>query len=145
MTVKTSQDPEPEWVRDFCSEYTPFLFDAGWWMIVLAIVLGVALAAAAVAAEWRKGTQPTTEAVPAGGGSGAATAILEAAKGFIQALASAPTWLALFGGGVLLLWLAGNAIPDLCDPPVKRSGAQQQGGAGGSTTPPAQNEAPKQK
>ena len=110
----------PAWIADFCNDYTPFLFSVGKVALIAGILLGVAIALVAIAAliaELRK--KP-----PAGGGGDrlvappAPTAVLDAVKGFIQALSSLPTWLALFGGGILLLWLAGNSVPDICKPPV---------------------------
>jgi hypothetical protein len=35
-------------------------------------------------------------------------------KGFLQAPSADPTWLALFGAGILLLWLAGSGAPEHC-------------------------------
>jgi hypothetical protein len=75
--------------------------------------------------------------VPAGGGSPGLetvpnTGLIETIKGFIEALTSAPTWLALFGGGLLLLWMAGNAVPEVCKPAPKEPPAQtRQGSSGG--------------
>lgn len=103
-------EQKPAWMLQFCGEYTPFLFSAGKWMIVAGIVLGIVLALANVYIALRP---------PAGGSANREgvvppTAVLDAIRAFIQALTSAPTWFALFGGGVLLLWMAGNAVPEIC-------------------------------
>lgn len=106
--------PPPAWANDFCRDYAPFLFSAGKWTLIAGILLGIALGIATIILLLRKkegaadGIKAMNAATP--------VAMLDAVKGFLQALSSAPTWLALFGGGVLLLWLAGNAIPEICKP-----------------------------
>lgn len=120
--------PPAAWIADFCSDYTPFLFSAGKLALIAGIILGIALALAAIVAELRK------KPAGASGNLVAPPAVLDAVKGFIQALSSAPTWLALFGGGILLLWLAGNSVPDICKPP-EPAAVQTQ------TTAPAQGQA----
>ncbi|HEY5723345.1 MAG TPA: hypothetical protein VIT45_13585 [Allosphingosinicella sp.] len=117
--------PPPEWVAAFCKDYTLFLFDWGRGILIVAVLLGAALAIAAVIVELRKkpaesGGNAELRAPPA------PTAILDSLKAFIQALSSLPTWLALFGGGVLLLWMAGNVIPEICKPPAEECPAGQK-------------------
>lgn len=134
----------PAWIAGFCNDYTPFLFSAGKLTLIAGILLGIALAAAAIIVSLRK--------KPAGGGANLAppspSAVLDAVKGFIQALSSMPTWLALFGGGILLLWLAGNSVPDICKPPERQAPqtqtAPQQGRqAGAQPAPKAPAEQPR--
>lgn len=43
--------------------------------------------------------------------------ILEALKGLIEALGSAPAWFALFLAGIFLLWTAGEVYVDACKGP----------------------------
>ena len=132
--TNTTATPAP-WIADFCNDYTPFLFGMGKLTLFVGLVLGVALALAAIVAEFRKKSGGAGNlAAPAAGG------VLDAAKGFLQALSSAPTWLALFGGGILLLWLAGNSVPDICKPatpqaPQTRTGPQTPGQSGGTASP----------
>lgn len=115
---------------ELCAEYAGFLFVAGKITMFVGIALGVSLAVAAVVVAFRK--QPAA-ADGAEVGFAAPTAVLDSIKGFIQAIASAPTWLALFAGGVLLLWMAGSVRPEWCKPAIY-PGAQAPAkpGAGGS-------------
>lgn len=110
----------------FCKDYIGFLFWAGQWTLGASILLGIALAAATVVMTLRK---PVAVAAPRGGP--APVAALDAIKGFIQALSSAPTWLALFGGGLLLLWMAGHMMPEIC--PAAKS-EQTKGSAANTAT-----------
>ncbi|HYW14681.1 MAG TPA: hypothetical protein VE891_00815 [Allosphingosinicella sp.] len=128
--------PAP-WIAEFCNDYTPLLFSVGKWTLIAGVILGIALALAAIVAQLRK---------DAAGGAGnfapaSPATVLDAIKGFILALSSAPTWLALFGGGILLLWLAGNSVPDICEPPTRQAPqtqtAPQAQGQGGATPVPA--------
>lgn len=136
MTIPVA--PPAPWIADFCNAYTPFLFSAGKLTLFAGIVLGIALAIAAIIVALRK--------KPAGGGANLApaapSAVLDAVKGFLQALSGAPTWLALFGGGILLLWLAGNSVPDICKPPVRQA-PQEQGRSGAEPAPKAPAEQPR--
>ena len=129
----TAATPTPDWLIEFCSDYTPFLFSAGKWTIIAGILLGIAVAAAKVILAFRQpaGGNPALEAA-------ASPALLDAIKGFIQALTSAPTWLALFGGGLLLLWMAGNAVPEICNPAPKGA-VNRQAPAGTAPAPQGSN------
>jgi hypothetical protein len=131
---KTAPLPGPEWAIDFCRDYTLFLFGAGKWTLIAGILLGVALAVTTIVLL----LMPKKEGAPGARTAVAAPAVLDAIKGFLQALSSAPTWLALFGGGVLLLWMAGNAIPERCVCQAGQPGCAQQAGRpdpAGSRTP----------
>jgi hypothetical protein len=101
-----------KWIANYCRDYVLTLFDLGFYTLVAAAILGIAFAAAAVVVALR-----TPSVAPKGVAPATATPILDALKAFIQALASAPPWLALFGGGVLLLWMSGNTVPDYCRAP----------------------------
>ena len=122
---KSIPSPAP-WIADFCSDYTPFLFSAGKLALIAGIGLGILLALVAIAAL----VAELLKKKPAGGAGAlvapaAPASVLDAVKGFLQALSSLPTWLALFGGGILLLWLAGSSVPDICKPPVPAAGQTQ--------------------
>jgi hypothetical protein len=120
--------PMPQWAADFCKDYTLFLFNWGKGILIVGVLLGVALAVTAVIVALRKRAGDSEDharfAAPA------ANVVLDSLKAFIQALSSLPTWLALFGGGVLLLWMAGNVIPEICKPPVKECQPAQKCGPG---------------
>ena len=117
----------PLWLADFCRDYPLFLFGAGKWMLVLGIVLGVALAVVTLILLLRKkdGAGDSLRAA----GAASPTAILDAIKGFLQALSSAPTWLALFGGGILLIWMAGSVTPEQCQAPAPAADGSAGSGA----------------
>jgi hypothetical protein len=96
--------PDPSWAIPFCAKYTPFLFPAGKWMIGAGILLGITLAVADIFVKIRahgsaRGGNRADAAAP--------TAVLDAIKGFIHALASAPNWFASSGAGCFCCgWLA---------------------------------------
>ena len=113
-------------VENFCESYIWFLFNAGKWTLIAGIVLGVALGIATIVLLLRKKDGAAQRAAVANAAT--PTAILEAAKAFLQALSSAPTWLALFGGGVLLLWLAGSMRPSVCPCPASQAGCVRPNG-----------------
>ena len=112
LTGNTATWVPPEWARDFCKDYTLFLFGAGKWTLIAGVLLGIALAITTTILLLRKSS--STEQV---GAAVTGTAILDAVRAFLQALSSAPTWLALFGAGVLMLWLAGYTRPEICPGP----------------------------
>lgn len=126
MTTRPATWVPPEWATDYCKDYTLFLFSAGKWTLIAGVLLGVALAAATIYLLVRKAPPAEGGALPAGAVS--PTGILEAAKAFLQALSSAPTWLALFGCGVLLLWLSSIAAPEACKAPPASAPAAKAGG-----------------
>jgi hypothetical protein len=103
------------WAQSFCHQYIYFLFYVGGAAVIVGILLGIALAAAAVIIAIRK--PPVVSASTAVTEDIAnPTPVIDSIRAFIQAIAAAPTWLALFGGGLLLLWLAGFTTPDICKP-----------------------------
>jgi hypothetical protein len=112
-------------MSNWCSSYFYFLLWAGGGAIILGILLGVALAIASIVLLMRK-APPAVEIVgpPAPAN---VTAVLDAMKSFLQALSAAPTWLALFGGGVLLVWLAGDAAPQQCACPTDQTHCTRPG------------------
>lgn len=42
--------------------------------------------------------------------------LVDAIVALVDSLAKAPTWIAMFGGAVLLLWMAGSNVPSFCAP-----------------------------
>ncbi|MDB5691460.1 MAG: hypothetical protein JWO81_523 [Alphaproteobacteria bacterium] len=102
-------------VNSFCHDYVYFLFHAGRAAVIATIVLGILLAAAAVVLAVRK--PPVVANANLATAIANPTPVIDSIRAFIQAIASAPTWLALFGGGLLLLWMAGYAAPDYCKAP----------------------------
>jgi hypothetical protein len=108
-----------EWLAGFCNDYAPTLFDLGWWFVLAALIGGVLLAAVHV---YRAATAPAPP--PPGDEAGGAVglpALAGALKELVEVFTKAPAWLALFGAGILLLWMAGNAAPDEC---LGRAGGQ---------------------
>jgi hypothetical protein len=100
------------WAQSFCHQYIYFLFYVGGAAVIVGILLGIALAAAAVVIAIRK--PPAAANMALAGEVANPTPVIDSIRAFIQAIAAAPTWLALFGGGLLLLWLAGFTTPDIC-------------------------------
>lgn len=99
----------------FCREYVELAGDlAGLAKIFLiaALVLGIAYGFVEVLKRYqetpavRAGVAPNTTAIKE---------IAEAIKGLVEALAKAPVWLALFGVGLMIFWVAGSAIPAMCE------------------------------
>jgi hypothetical protein len=119
-------------METFCATYLSLGGDlAHWakWFIVAALVVAVISALTEVIKAYR--APPTGRLAPAP----AATAIkdvAEALKSLITALSTAPIWLALFGAGVLLFWVPGNAV-EICRPTTSQGVTNAGGGA--STNP----------
>lgn len=100
-----------EWQDAFCDRYAILMMEYGRWFLLAALVIG-AIGAAVLVLNSLRGGGATDE--QGGGDVTAIQAIVEALKGLIEAFAKAPTWLAMFGAGALLLWMAGNAVPSYC-------------------------------
>ena len=109
------------WVKR-CDTLADFLIFAGQAAIVAGVLLGIALAVVTLILALRRPAPAPDGIVRQAAPS--PTAVLDAIKGFLQALSAAPTWLALLGAGTLLLWLAGLQI-DSCKtsptPPASQS------------------------
>lgn len=103
--------PEAHWSIEFCKDYSPNLFLLAQLFLVAALVLGVILAIMAALAARSAVQMQATESTKS-----PITAFLDSLKGFIEALKDAPTWLAMFAAGILLLWMAGMGTPDYCKP-----------------------------
>lgn len=119
---------EPKsWLDPLCSDYVTIAGDlasVASYAIYGALGLGVLMALAALVrgpAEDNKGGNVRALAPNAG----AASAIFAGLKDFVAAISAAPAWIALFGGGVLLFWMSGYAVPSYCQPPAPASDRAQ--------------------
>ena len=128
MTVNASTEPAAS-ALTFCREYVELAGDlAGIAKVFLiaALVLGIAYAIVETIKKFREGPALTPRAAP---GTSTIKELIEALKGFIEALAKAPAWLGLFGVGLLLFWVAGASLPDSCKAALNEPY--------GTTSPPA--------
>lgn len=119
-----------DWQASFCDRYALLLLAYGRWFLLAALLIGAAGAAVVV---FRTLYPPKPDAGGKSGDdeAGGATAlqtIIDAVKGLVDAFAKAPTWLAMFGGGVLLLWMAGDAVPSYCLAPQANTTRPQTSG-----------------
>lgn len=104
--------------------------------LAAALIIGVI---SAIIAFWSPkptfGTARTADAT-------AITPLLEALKGIIEAIGSAPAGFALFLAGTFLLWMAGDVYVDSCKPPetkVARTIAETKTTTRTETARPAAN------
>lgn len=126
------------WIAQFCNDYGPLMV----WLAKLFIYVGLIAGAFMAAAEVYKLYREARAIKPPGDAddarvAAAAAPVGEIIKSLVGLLTGAKAWLALTILGVLLLWLAGNAIPEICTPPAApnavRPGTQQP-----TVVPPAQ-------
>lgn len=118
------------WRDSFCERYPILMLEYGRWFLLAALIIGTAAAAAAVYISLRPPSPAPAQ--PQGGEAGGAAAlqsVVDALKGLIEAFSKAPTWLAMFGGGILLLWMAGTVSPEFCPSPAAQRQQQQSPGA----------------
>lgn len=107
--MSTNQVAEPAaWIADFCDSYAPFTFTMGKWMLITGCLLGVAMALVTLVTAMR--ALPKADMA----GQASATGFVDSLKDLIDALGKAPPWIALFGGGAFLLWMAGTIQPVYC-------------------------------
>ncbi len=109
------------WQTAFCDRYALLLLEYGRWFLLAALIIGIVGAAAAVYLSLKA---PSGADGDEGGGS-ALTSTIDAIKGLIESFSKAPTWLAMLGGALLLLWMAGNSVPDYCVAPGAGSGGNE--------------------
>jgi hypothetical protein len=135
LTDKGWYVADTAWVSDFCDSYAPFLLNAGKGLLLLGALLGVLVTVIALRAAL------ATPAKPADASKMTANsvAVLAGIKDFLEALAKAPPWLALFGAGVLLMWMAGSINPEVCGINKPAPNAQSSGSSGGTRTAPGPN------
>lgn len=98
----------PPQFADDCLRFTRFTFAWGGWFIILAFIAAIVQTVSAVVSMFQK-TDPNADVAEAG----SATALLEALKGVLIALASLPAWVAIFLAGLALLWMSSEA-PKRC-------------------------------
>lgn len=102
--------PQP-WVEPFCGDYAPAMLTLAQYFLWLGLIFAAVAAIAELVAAFRPAGQAHVQQQQAGGGL---APIIDALKGLLQALASAKPWLVLMILGILLLWMAGNAVPSFC-------------------------------
>jgi hypothetical protein len=124
------------WQSAFCDRYAILLLEYGRWFLLAALIIGIVGAIAAV--------YLSLKTPPAGGdegGGSALTSTIDAIKGLIESFSKAPTWLAMLGGALLLLWMAGNSVPDYCVAPGAGSGSNESAPADANGSGNASGEA----
>jgi len=97
-------------MENFCKTYLGLggeLAGLAKWFLIAALAAAVVAVAIEVMNSYRAPAAPRLAPAPA---PTAIKDLAEALKSLITALSSAPVWLALFGAGVLLFWVPGNAV-----------------------------------
>ncbi len=115
----------PDWTG-MCGRLVEFLILGGKVAVFGGIFLGIGLAVVTLILALRR---PQTGAEEAPLAAPSPTAVLDAVKAFLQGLSSAPTWIAMLGIGILMLWVAGNQINECrrpLTPPAAQSPAPSQ-------------------
>lgn len=96
--------PAHPWRAQVCDRYVDLMLDFAWWFLLGALIIG---AIGAIVMVWNSLRLQTP---PAEGGGGQFQQAVDAVRALIEALSKAPTWIAMLGGALLLLWMAGSAI-----------------------------------
>lgn len=99
----------------FCREYVELAGDLaslGKVFLIAALVLGIAFGLVELL---KKFQTPATVVVTEDVETSSLKDLIDALKGFIEAIAKAPAWIALFGIGLLLFWAAGASVPAKCE------------------------------
>jgi hypothetical protein len=129
----------------FCSRYATLTLDYARWFLLLALLIGLAGAVIGFINSLRTPTPPVPGVNEAGGGP--LTNTIDAIRNMVEAFSKAPVWVAMLGGGILLLWLAGSAGG--CSGGFEQQGNQQvetshrtsSNAVGNGAAPPTSNEA----
>ena len=110
----TAAADSADWVAEYCAGYGQTLLWLAIGFLVVALLLGIASSIIALmAARAQRGGGPGPDRVDVLPDPGK---LVDALKGLIDALAKAPAWIAIFVGGILLLWMAGSFAGAVCVP-----------------------------
>ena len=78
------------------------------WFVIAALLLGIAYAIVETIKKYKEAPAPGRLM------AGTIKEVVDALKAFLEALAAARAWLALFACGLLLFWFAGHMLPTEC-------------------------------
>jgi hypothetical protein len=98
------------WHDPFCSRYAILMFEYGRWFLLAALIIGTIGAVAVIV----KLFSSKPEGDETGGGNMLQSSIA-AFTALIDSLAKAPTWIAMVGAGLVLMWMSGHALPTFCE------------------------------
>ena len=96
----------------FCEDYVKAagdIADLAYWFIGAALLIGILHGFVEIVKKYR--TPPNAPRVQ----QAALKDLIDALKGLIEALASAPAWIALFAFGLVLFFAVGTSIPTKCE------------------------------
>lgn len=119
----------------FCEDYVAVagsLLDLAYGFVLAALVAGIVYAGVEI---YKKSKAP-----PPPGDRVAQSSLkdlIDALKGLIQALASAPAWIALFAFGLVLYAGAGMLVPETCEEEMNESYARAETDAERTSKPAA--------
>jgi|GEM_PF-4719152 len=105
----------------FCQHYVRLAGDLaslGRPFVIAALILGIAFGIAETMARFRAPAAPAQTA--RGLADSPLKDLIDALKGFLEALAKAPAWIAMMGVGVLLFWAAAATVPATCLPEMNK-------------------------
>ena len=95
----------------FCQDYVELAGDLAGiakWFLIAALALGIAYAIVETIKKYQEEAAAPRMSVSA------VKEVVDALKTFVEALANARAWLAIFACGVLLFWVGGNMVPAAC-------------------------------
>jgi hypothetical protein len=118
--------PAPEWFEAYCTRYADVALDAAWWFLYLALAVGVLGALLGVYSAIKNPPPKPDEE----GGGGAIGVVTQAVSALVAAFSKAPAWIAMLGAGLILLWFAGDGVPEYCVPAAQQEAESDPDGAG---------------